>query len=229
MLRPSLRVAAGLGGHVLPDARRVAVFRLRVTDLAGADACSTRALSAVFICSKPVSVFASVPLKSPTRRPLKLSDWTKPAAAAVERLDSEAVFAVEDAGEQEAAEPTQFAARLDGANGWPEGHRPSSWRFDSYFELRALMNFAADRADERIPLRVGSEVGHDCPHALRRALISTSRRSSRISRESCTRSVGSLPLATRVRVPAVPLRLARCSGGGPGRAWRQDDLENPLP
>ena len=43
----------------------------------GLEACSTRALSAVFICSNPASVFASVPLTSPTRSPVKRSDCTK--------------------------------------------------------------------------------------------------------------------------------------------------------
>jgi hypothetical protein len=38
---------------------------------------STRVLSAAFICSNPVSVFASVPPKSPTRTPLKRSDSMK--------------------------------------------------------------------------------------------------------------------------------------------------------
>ena len=32
------------------------------------------------------------------------------------------------------------------------------------------MEFATDPAHERIPLRVGSEVGHDRPHTLRRRI-----------------------------------------------------------
>ena len=43
-------------------------------------------------------------------------------------------------------------------------------RLDSYLELRALLEFTANQADERIPLRVGSEVGHDRPHTLRRCI-----------------------------------------------------------
>jgi hypothetical protein len=39
-----------------------------------AEGCSTRAFSAPFICSNPLSVFASVPLTNPTRKPLKRSD-----------------------------------------------------------------------------------------------------------------------------------------------------------
>jgi hypothetical protein len=53
-----------------------------------ADACSTRALSAAFICSNPTSVFASVPLKSPMREAAETLRHDEATAAAVKRLDS---------------------------------------------------------------------------------------------------------------------------------------------
>jgi hypothetical protein len=89
------------------------------------------------------------------------------ATATVSLFDAEAVLAVEDVGQQEAAEPAQLAIRLNGANRRFERRRPRSWRLDLHLELRAHLDFAADTTDERIPLRVGSEVGHNRPHALR--------------------------------------------------------------
>ena len=46
--------------------------------------------------------------------------------------------------------------------------RPRSRRLDSHLKPRPLAKLAADPADERIPLGVGVEIGHDRPHTLRR-------------------------------------------------------------
>jgi hypothetical protein len=51
------------------------------------------------------------------------------AASAVKRLDATTVFAVEDAGQEQAAEPPQLAIRLDCADGGLEGRCPRpGWR-----------------------------------------------------------------------------------------------------
>jgi hypothetical protein len=40
-------------------------------------------------------------------------------------------------------------------------------RLQANFEAFAHLQLAADATDERVPLRIGSEVGEDVPHALR--------------------------------------------------------------
>ena len=89
------------------------------------------------------------------------------AAATLEWLDPEAVLAVKEAREKQTPEPAQLAIRFHGPKGRLERHRPGVRRLDSDLEPRALAEFAADPADERIPLRVGRQVAHDRPHTFR--------------------------------------------------------------
>jgi hypothetical protein len=68
--------------------------------------------------------------------------------------------------------PSQRSSRFGSTarNGGVERGRPRSRRLDSHLEPRALAELAADPADERIPLRVGGEVGYDRPHPFGRRI-----------------------------------------------------------
>jgi hypothetical protein len=92
------------------------------------------------------------------------------AAVVFERLDAEAVFPVEDARNEQSPEPAQLTVDFDGANGGLERRRARLRWLDSHLDPRALAQLAVDPADERIPLRVGSEVADDRPYALGRLI-----------------------------------------------------------
>jgi hypothetical protein len=92
--------------------------------------------------------------------PLCLSEA---GASLVEGLDVEDVLAIEDAGDEEAAEPAKLALGLDSQNGRLEGHSPSAGGLDAHFECGSFAQFACEARHERIPLRVGPGVGEDGP------------------------------------------------------------------
>ena len=82
--RPPHGLSTQLGqGSIVPPCRAVrlssSLTQLRARSTRSlrqfcAEGCSTRTLSAAFICSNPPSVFVSVLLTNPTRKPLKRSD-----------------------------------------------------------------------------------------------------------------------------------------------------------
>lgn len=96
---------------------------------------------------------------------MKRSDLNERAAAAVERLDPEAVVAVEDTAQ--GRRPSQRSSRLASTArrvGSNVVARPG--RLDSDLEPRTLAEFAGDPAEERIPLWIGGAVSDNRPHTL---------------------------------------------------------------
>ena len=77
------------------------------------------------MASKPRSVFLRIIHRiGIASSPLKCSPWWNVAASAFARFYAERVFAVEDPGEAEVAEPAQLAVWLELADGGQEGHCP---------------------------------------------------------------------------------------------------------
>jgi hypothetical protein len=85
-------------------------------------------------------------------------------------LDGEAVLAVEQAGHQEPAEPAEGAAWVGVQHLGAQDRRPATGEVHVQLEAGAGNGLAAGLDDERVPLRVGGEVGEDLPHAFRRRL-----------------------------------------------------------
>ena len=104
------------------------------------------------------------------------------------------MLTIEDAGQEEAAEPAHSRSTYDGANGGLVRHRSRTMRLDSHLELRNLAELATDPTDKRIPVRVGTEVGHDRPNPFRRYQAA---RACRGYRQLCSRRRRRHPRAGR--------------------------------
>jgi len=99
-----------------------------------------------------------------------------------QRLEPEAVLTVKQAGDQQAHEPAQLAAGLDGENGLLENPRLATGRRDQGGELRAFVQVAAEPGYERVPFAVGRGVGQAAQTASGEASISISCWISRVRR-----------------------------------------------
>src|SRR2546429_871097 len=92
------------------------------------------------------------------------------STAAVPRLYTKGVLPVEEAGNEEAAEPAELTIGCHLAYGRLERHAPAAGRLDPDLEPFALAEGSADSSDERIPLRIRGEVGENFPDPLRRGV-----------------------------------------------------------
>jgi hypothetical protein len=64
------------------------------------------------------------------------------SSAVGERLEQEAVLAVEESGHEQAPEPAKLSPRQGSRHGRPERHRLSAGRRDPHLELRAFAKLA---------------------------------------------------------------------------------------
>jgi len=92
----------------------------------------------------------------------------EPGAVRPERLDLKDMFAIEEARETQAAEPSEFAVRDDLRHGGSEPHPAGPRCSEEHVESRADLRVPADPSDERVPIREPVEIGQDFPHALDR-------------------------------------------------------------
>jgi hypothetical protein len=86
------------------------------------------------------------------------------------RLYTKGVLPVEEAANEEAAEPAELTVGCHLTYGRLERHAPAAGRLDSDLEPFALAEGSADSSDERIPLRICGEVGENFPDPLGRGV-----------------------------------------------------------
>src|SRR5882757_288661 len=85
------------------------------------------------------------------------------AAGLAALLQPKGMLAIEKAGEKESTAPAQFALSCRDLNDRSECHGLASrWR-NRDFQSRALNRLALGSDDERIPSRIGAEIGEDGP------------------------------------------------------------------
>ena len=85
------------------------------------------------------------------------------AAAVAQRLDAEAVLAVEETADDEVADPAELPFTFCGEHCRLEAHRPGVRRLDADLEDGSGMEIAVELAHERVPLGVGGRVREDRP------------------------------------------------------------------
>src|SRR5260221_9950396 len=100
---------------------------------------------------------------------LQLAEGAAVAAA----LQFEGVLAIEDAGQQQLAQPPEFLLGPGHDDRRPEGHGRLARRLDLYAEPRTRLGCALDPGDEGVPLVEAGEVGEYTPDECGRAAIST--------------------------------------------------------
>jgi hypothetical protein len=131
------QLTVGRRGSVYNAAEPAGLAR-RFAGVALVRCCAMRAFSAVFICSKPASVFASVPLTNATRDAGEALRLDETASAAIEGLDPEAVLPVEDVGHEQTGRASAPRGSPRRRARWLERRRPRSRRLDSHLEPRTL-------------------------------------------------------------------------------------------
>ena len=85
-----------------------------------------------------------------------------------DRLDQEAVLAVEQARDAEVPEPTQGSTRRDLHHPWPEAHALALGWLQADVEASAFLDRTCNLADEGIPFGIGGEVLQDIPDLIGR-------------------------------------------------------------
>jgi hypothetical protein len=80
------------------------------------------------------------------------------------------MFAVEKAGQPEAAKPTEFARRLGDEDTRPERHSFSAWWCDVDAKATTGLSLPRDTTNERIPSSVSFEVEQDAPYDVHRSI-----------------------------------------------------------
>lgn len=83
--------------------------------------------------------------------PIELLALPKQHPIRTERLDNEAVLAIEDAREQKSPEPPELSPSVRDENRGAEGHALGSAWLDPHLKPRTLFRGSADEPDERIP------------------------------------------------------------------------------
>ncbi len=89
----------------------------------------------------------------------------EPGTHRPERLNLKDVLAVEEAREADPAEPAQLAIRDDGLHGGSKSHWARTRRPEEHIESGTDQRLAANRSDERVPIRKPLEIEEDGPHA----------------------------------------------------------------
>src|SRR5262249_3281098 len=83
---------------------------------------------------------------------------------------AESMLAIEKARKKEPTEPAKFTLARRNLNDGPKGRRLAARRSDRDLKTRTLNGLALGGDNERIPVRVGAEVGQDRPDAPRRRI-----------------------------------------------------------
>lgn len=126
------------------------------------------------------------------RRPLKVSLCVKDVVPSLKCCNSKRCRPIEDAGDDQMAEPLENRFFPQLRDDRLERHTCSAGRRDPYGKSRSSLQIARDRSNERVPSRIGVEVGETGPDPSRRRADRRLRLDRRAHSESVPRAATGL-------------------------------------